>query len=257
MCSMADQFILTPFYIDKSLTGLKEYAGPDWWRNDAPLPVGSPQYRLVQLYRPLRELVAKALERGFRPVTIAGDCCTSLGVLAGLQKAGIDPTLLWLDAHGDFNTWETTPSGFLGGMPLAMLVGRGEQTIADGLGLQTLAEDRVILCDGRDLDPEEKAALDGSAINCYSSLPDSTDFLPAAGPIYIHFDTDFIDPTDAPAMNYPSPGGPPLNRINSFFEVLAETGRIAAVSVSSWNPSLDSDGRTGRVVFLFLKVFLG
>jgi arginase len=89
---MADQFILTPFYIDKSLSGLGEYAQPGWWHNDSRLPDGTPQYRLVQLYQPLRELVAKALERGSRPVSIAGDCCTSLGVLSGLQQAGIDPT---------------------------------------------------------------------------------------------------------------------------------------------------------------------
>jgi arginase len=254
---MADQFILTPFYIDKSLSGLGEYAQPGWWHNDTLLPDGTSQYRLVHLYHPLRELVTKALERGARPVSIAGDCCTSLGVLSGLQQAGIDPTLIWLDAHGDFNTWETTPSGFLGGMPLAMLVGRGEQTIVDGLGLRTLPEDRVILCDGRDLDPEEKVALKGSSVNHYSSLPDSTDFLPPDGPIYIHFDTDFIDPSDAPAMNYPSPGGPPIKRISSFFEALAKTGRIAAVSVSTWNPSLDENGRTGKVVVDLLNVLLG
>jgi arginase len=65
-------------------------------------------------------------------VSIAGDCVATMGVLAGLHDAGITPTLIWFDAHGDFNTWETTPSGFLGGMPLAMIVGRGEQTMPHG-----------------------------------------------------------------------------------------------------------------------------
>jgi arginase len=83
-------------------------------------------------------------------VSIAGDCCTSLGVAAGLLAAGIDPTLIWFDAHGDFNTWETTPSGFLGGMPLAMLAGRGEQTIVHGVGLKNLEESNIYLADARE-----------------------------------------------------------------------------------------------------------
>ncbi len=60
----------------------------------------------------------------------AGDCVASLGVAAGLQRAGIEPSVAWLDAHGDFNTWETTPSGFMGGMPLAVLAGLGDQSIS-------------------------------------------------------------------------------------------------------------------------------
>lgn len=254
---MTDQFILTPFYIDEPLSGLNEYSHPDWWLNDGPIPNGSSQKRLVKLYHPLRVLVTKALEEGNRPVSIAGDCCTSLAVLSGLQQADINPILLWLDAHGDFNTWETTPSGFLGGMPLAMLAGRGEQTIVEGIEMQTLPENRVYSCDGRDLDPEEALALKTSSINHISRLPDSPEFLPSDSPIYLHFDTDFIDPVDAPAMNYPSPGGPSAEKLSLFFEALARTGRIAAVSVSTWNPDLDVDGLTGKVVLNLIKALLG
>src|SRR5512136_997268 len=95
------------------------------------------------LHQPLAEFTAQTVLHGDRPVSLAGDCCTPLGVLAGLQQAGLVPVLLWLDAHGDFNTWETTPSGFLGGMPLAMLVGRGDQTMAQAVGLRPLPESRV------------------------------------------------------------------------------------------------------------------
>ncbi len=107
------------------------------------------------MYNPLAQLVTIVLKSGELPVSVAGDCCTSIGILAGLQQAGVDPTLIWFDAHGDFNTWETTPSGFLGGMPLAMLVGKGEQTIMEGVGTSVLPEEQVILSDGRDLDPGE------------------------------------------------------------------------------------------------------
>ena len=85
------------------------------------LPHASPQVRMGVLYRGLARLV----EGEDAPVVISGDCMVAIGVLAGLQARGIDPTLLWFDAHGDFHTWETTASGFLGGMPLAMVSGRG------------------------------------------------------------------------------------------------------------------------------------
>ena len=254
---MTDQFILTPYYIDQPLPGLKKFAQSSWWVNDVPMPGGSPQERLVKIYKPLRDKVASVIKEGRRPVSIAGDCCTSLAVLSGLQHAGVNPVLLWLDAHGDFNTWDTTPSGFLGGMPLAMLTGRGEQTIVDGVGLQAFPEAQVFLCDGRDLDPGEEIALKGSSVNHLPSLPGSLEFLPPAGPIYVHFDTDFIDPADAPAMNYPSSGGPPARVVSSFFNSLTKTGRIAAVSVSSWNPSLDVDGNTAEVVLDLIGTLLG
>src|SRR3979490_501693 len=96
------------------------------------LPDGSPQERLGVLYNELARRVRDAEE----PRVQVGDCTASLGVVAGLQARGVDPAVIWLDAHGDFNTWETTPSGFLGGMPLAMLAGLGEQTIVEAVGLR-------------------------------------------------------------------------------------------------------------------------
>ena len=82
------------------------------------------------LHKEIAKHVSAALTGGSLPVSIAGDCCTAIGVMAGLQKARIQPLFIWFDAHGDFNTWETTPSGFLGGMPLAMIAGMGEQSNA-------------------------------------------------------------------------------------------------------------------------------
>lgn len=254
---MRDQRILTPYYIDQAMPGLKEISEAGWLVNEPPLSEDTPQKRLVQLYAPLKNWVTNTIAEGYRPVSIAGDCCTSLGVLAGLQEANIEPTMLWLDAHGDFNTWETTPSGFLGGMPLAMLVGRGDQSIAEGVGLESLAEDRVILCDGRDLDPEEKDSLDESTVRQCANLEEAARLLPTGGPIYVHFDTDFINPAEAPAMNYPTPGGPSSKEIGAFFRRLASTKQVGAVSVSSWNPSLDSDGRTAKIVLDLIIDLLG
>ncbi len=250
---MTNQFILTPYYIDHYLNGLSDMAQPDWWINDPGLPEEEPQKRLVHLYRPLRDFVKRALDSGRRPVSIAGDCCTSLGVAAGLQAAGIDPTLIWFDAHGDFNTWETTPSGFLGGMPLAMMVGRGEQTIVHGVRLENLAEEKIVLSDARDLDPGEKANLSDSYVNHLSDVSDLLELSLPEGPLYIHFDTDVLNPADAPAMNYLVPGGPTTEILGQVFERLAKSGQIAAVSVSSWNPELDKDGQTAAVVMNLIQ----
>jgi arginase len=211
---------------------------------------------MVTLYRPLAQAVHKAVTNGQRPVSVAGDCCTTIGVLAGLQQSGMAPTLIWFDAHGDFNTWETSPSGFLGGMPLAMIVGRGEQRLVEGAGQTPLRELQVILTDARDLDPEEKRAVEESGV---LHLPEVTMLLERPlppGPIYVHFDVDVINAAEAPAMNYPAEGGPTVHELQGVFETLSASGQIEAVSVSSWNPELDEDGRTQRVVMALLDHLL-
>jgi arginase len=199
------------------------------------------------LYDSLADMVSSTIKQGELPVSVAGDCCTSLGVLAGLQRAGLNPTLIWFDAHGDFNTWETTPSGFLGGMPLAMLVGRGEQTIMAQVGTKPLPEAMVILSDGRDLDPGERAALADSDIVHLEKATDLLDYELPSGPIWVHFDTDVIDANIAPAMNYPVAGGPGEAELHQIYSSLAGTGQISAVSMSTWNPELDQDGRSRTV----------
>ncbi len=197
------------------------------------LPAANPQQRMAVLYRHLADRVALRPN----PVVYAGDCVSAIGVLAGLQQRGIDPTLIFFDAHGDFNTWETTPSGFIGGMPLAMLTGRGEQTIVDGAGLAQLPDSRVVLVDGRDLDPgeDEAVALSGITVATVEAVAGS---IPPGGPLYVHVDGDVVDPGDMPAMNYPAPDGPSLDAVRRAMIQLAATGRVVAFSVSSWNPSL-------------------
>ena len=94
------------------------------------------------------------------------------------------------------------------------------------------------------MDPDEGLALENSAVihldNVNALL---TEPLPN-GPIYVHFDTDIINPSEAPAMNYPAVGGPSIRILGDIFEHLSKTGQIFAVSVSAWNPELDKDGVT-------------
>ncbi|MGD9250390.1 MAG: arginase family protein [Desulfobacterales bacterium] len=253
----SNRFILTPLFLDKPVAGLAELAKPGWVINDPPLPAGALPSRLAPVHEALADFVANTIAGGRRPVSIAGDCCTAIGVAAGLQRAGLNPTLIWLDAHGDFNTPETTPSGFLGGMPLAMLVGRGDLGMPTAVGLKPLPEHRIILTDGRDLDPGEKTLLaqsqvahleDTAALGAYP-LPD--------GPLYVHFDVDVIALDESPAQNYPAAGGPSAAQLNTVFESLALTGRLAAVSVSTWNPELDRDGRSRQISLGLLKTLVG
>ncbi|MCP5096674.1 MAG: arginase [Chloroflexi bacterium] len=254
---MKDRVILTPYFLDSYLPGLEALAEPAWELNKQSLPDDEQQQRMSKLHQPLATAVSQTINQNKRPVSIAGDCCTTIGVLAGLQHAGVNPTLIWFDAHGDFNTWETTPSKFLGGMPLAMLVGKGELTMNNAVGLSPLPEDKVILTDGRDLDPGEKMLVDASAVQ---HIPDMATLLTAPlpdGPLYVHFDVDVLDPSDAPAMNYPAPDGPSISTIEQLFKRLAATGRITAVSVSAWNPEMDGNGRSQNVIMPLLDVLLG
>jgi len=200
---------------------------------DPDLPDADAQHRMAVLYKELADRVA-AIQR---PVVYSGDCVSIIGVLAGLQRKGIHPTLIFFDAHGDFNTWETTPSGFLGGMPLAMVSGRGEQTIVAGAGLTPLPDDRLILVDGRDLDSGEDEAVARSGIT-HTTVDELAHSLPPSGPLYVHVDGDVVDPGEMPAMNYPAVDGPSLHAVRMAMIHLAATGRVVAFSISSWNPQL-------------------
>jgi arginase len=167
------------------------------------------------------------------PLIFAGECVTALGALKGLEP--LNPAVLWYDAHGDFNTPETSPSGFLGGMPLAALVGRGNADLMAGIELAPLAESDVIITDARDLDPEEGDNLRSSAL---THLPDANALLTVPlpeTPLYIHFDTDIVDSDEMPAMNYPVPGGPTNAQVAATLTRVARDGQVVGVLFSLWN----------------------
>ena len=255
---MPDRHILTPYFLDEPRPAIAGMAAPTWRVVQPDLPPGERIERMGRLYDALAAEVADALAAGERPVSIAGDCCAAIGVLAGLQRAGQEATLLWLDAHGDANTWETTPSGFLGGMPLAMAVGLGEQTLLAATGLRPWPAARVVLTDGRDLDPGERVNVAAAGIGHVTNveallqpgaLPD--------GSLVVHFDADVIDPSEAPAMNYPAPDGPPAETVRDVLRALAATDRVVAVSISLWEPALDPDGHTQAIVQGAINALLG
>lgn len=159
---------------------------------------------------------------------MSGDCTTSLGVMAGLQRAAVSPSIVWFDAHGDVQTLETTESGYLGGIPLRIIAGYRPELISTALGLTPVAEDKIVLVDARDLDPPERAYLDASAITRLPVEDVNADLLPA-GAIYLHIDLDVIDPAELPWLLFPAAGGPSLTAAAA--RVVA-TGRVAAVGLA-------------------------
>ncbi|HSK97190.1 MAG TPA: arginase family protein, partial [Euzebyales bacterium] len=175
---------------------------------------------------------AGAVDGGQRPLLFGGDCLAPLGLVAGLQRAGVDPAaVVWFDGHGDFNTPETTPSGYLPGMALALLVGRGSRRLIDGLGMRPVDEHAVALVGARDLDPAEAEAITGSRLlrTDVAGVTQAADRLPA-GPLYVHVDVDVVDPADMPGMGFPASGGPSLQAVADALGALADAGHLAAVS---------------------------
>src|SRR3990172_8795656 len=143
---LMNAFVISPFFLERQRLRLLRIARPGWHINQ-PRVAGKDQLRrMAAIHASLAAFVAETARRGERPVSIAGDCCAAIPVLAGLKRAGLTPVLVWLDAHGDFNTPETTPSGFIGGMPLAMIAGRGDLRLIEAAGLTPQPQSDILPC---------------------------------------------------------------------------------------------------------------
>ncbi len=223
------------------------------WVDLAPDFAHSPD-PITAVNRALAETIAA--HRDAFPIIFASDCTSALGAVKGLSDTLDGLGIVWFDAHGDFNTPETTPSGFIGGMPLAMLVGRGRQDLMAGVGLVPLREEDIILTDARDLDPGERIALRSSAIR---HLPQLRDLLSAPlpdKPLYIHLDVDVVDPADMPALGYPTPGGPSLDETAAVLRRVARDGRVVGLLISLWNGALATDKQPLNGVLALVQAFI-
>jgi arginase len=193
------------------------------------LPPAGPWERMAALYEQVACAVAG---QSAPPVVLSGDCTTSLGVLAGLQRAGRDVGIVWFDAHADFHTEASTTSGYLGGMPLALAVGVGTLTLPDALGLRPVPQDRAVLVDARDTDPGEHVLLERSSVR-RTRLPDLDAADLPQGQLYLHVDIDVCDPAEIPDLLYPAPGGCALTELLASMRSIVSTGRVAAVGIAA------------------------
>ena len=204
----------------------------------------------------LRDFVAESTVDSRFPFVLSGDCVSAIGCVAGAQRQFPALSLIWFDAHGDFHTRETTVSGHVGGMPLAMLTGRGDQSIVLAAALDPLCDARVFHVGARDLEPAERAALACSDVIVGERLSTIIDEIPQVVPLWIHFDTDYIDPSQAPAMRYPAAGGPTARHVQSELMRLVRERRVVGLSTPAWAPRLDPDGATARVCWSVIRAVL-
>jgi arginase len=210
---------------------------------------------VIRVNARLSDLVKVSMFEGRFPLVLAGNCSTCLGVLAGLSSARTG--IIWFDAHGDFNTPETSPSGFLDGMALAMAAGRCYQDLWKEIGGGgPVPESNIVLVGARDLDDEERESLERSNIavvpaqmirkgGVSGSFPATLERLRSRlDELYLHFDIDVLDPSEAPGVDFRCESGLFLDEIERVLETVSQHFRITAMNIASYNPDLDGNDVT-------------
>jgi arginase len=200
-----------------------------------------------ELNRLIAGEVAGAVRRGEVPLLLAGNCNATLGLLGGL--AGRRVGLLWLDAHGDFNTPDEDDGGFLDGQGLAIAVGRCWTAAAAGIpGFAPLSEQDVVLVGARDLSTAQQDVVRASGLVW---LPPAQARDPAAvgaaldelarrvDVVHVHVDLDVHDPSIAPANGYAAPDGLTGAQVRQVLHLAADRLPVVSGTVASWDPSLD------------------
>jgi arginase len=232
--------ITVPWHLDEHIPEFPAPAGTAVTINP-PLPDGTVPGRVTVLHRAVADAVAGAP----RPLLLSGDCPVGLAVAAGLQRRHPEIAVLWLDAHGDFNTPAITISGYLGGMALALLAGRAPELFAGPLGLRPVPERNILLADARDLDPAEREALAASQVRRVQATADALRAaLPGLRglPVYLHVDVDIMDSTEVPGLRFPSGPGPTPSELEDCLTVITSSADVVAVSFAcAWLP-----GQVGR-----------
>lgn len=202
----------------------------------------------------IAERVREARAHGRFPLVLAGNCMSSLGVLAALDTT--DVGLVWLDSHGDFNTPETSPGGFLDGMALAIAVGRSWQAAATAVpGYRPLPESNVLLLGARDLDAAEERALADSDVSLLgpdalagdgdrNALGPALESLAGrASSAYLHVDLDVLDPSVARINEYQAPDGPSLEQVREIVAAVGATLPVHAAAVTAYDAEHDTEGK--------------
>ncbi len=216
-----------------------------------------------------QQLASKVDPNGF-VICVGGGCTFAVGELAGFKsKFKGKPGMLWIDAHGDFNTPETTTSGFIGGMPLAFACGRGPR-LTNGIEKHKplLQEENVVHFGSRALDQLEAKAMAASPMKLYpatevhvqgpaqvalkaaSYLSERSDW------IACHLDVDAIDPTIIGSVNLPEPNGLTLEEIKSVIAALNGTGKLKVFDLAAYNPVLDQNhASANKLITLVSEMF--
>jgi arginase len=210
----------------------------------------------------LRASVERSLSAGRTPIALGGDHSLSIGSFAGVSNhfagRGQSVGLIWFDAHGDFNTPETTPSGNIHGMALALLLGHGDPDLA-GLGGRApkAFPQRTVLIGVRDLDPGERENLRRTGVTVFTIREvderGMRDVVRAAvaiagvrtAGIHVSLDVDVLDPEDAPGIGTPVSGGLSYREAHLAMEILGDIANVVSADLVEVNPILDTANQTG------------
>ncbi len=221
----------------------------------------------------VRDAVAGALARGELPLLMGGDHSLAIGSLAAVAKhcAAIDKPLhvLWLDAHADFNTPATSPTGYIYGMPVAVAAGEGHPRLtAIGAGAPRLDVRRITQVGVRSIDPLEAVRLRDRGVRIYGMADIRArgmhtvitealeDVRRARGHLHVSFDVDFLDPSVAPGVGLTEPDGPLFHEAEACMAAIAETGLLGSFDVVELSPGHDASGGTARrVIQLISRAF--
>jgi arginase len=216
---------------------------------------------IAETCKDLATNVEKSLGEGFLPLVLGGDHSIAAGVAAGVsaffRKDKRQIGYLWLDAHGDMNTPDSSPSGNVHGMPLAAIMGYGAPELVDLLGFKPKAEPgNIVIVGARDLDAQERKIVKKSGIHVFTMrdidergmrevMADALKYcMDDTAGIAVSLDMDFVDPSDAPGVGTPVRGGVTYREAHLAMEMIADSEAMVSLEIVEINPIIDEHNRT-------------
>jgi arginase len=216
---------------------------------------------IAETCKDLAEMVEKSLADNLIPLVLGGDHSIALGSVTGasahFRKEKKQIGYLWLDAHGDMNTPESSPSGNIHGMPLAAVMGYGAPELVDLAGFTPKVEPRnIVLIGVRELDTQERKLMKKSGVRVFTMrdidergmrevMADALKFASAdTDGVAVSLDMDFVDPSDAPGVGTPVRGGATYREAHLAMEMIADSKAMVSMEVVEINPIIDEHNRT-------------
>jgi arginase len=221
-----------------------------------------------------RDAVYASLSRGEVPILMGGDHSLAIGSVAAVARhcaeQGRRLTMLWLDAHADFNVADSSPSGNLHGMPVAVIAGYGPSELtALGHGVPMLPPDRIVQIGIRSVDEIEKRLVVESGMVVYDMrsvdelrmrivMEQALAYVGRDGAhLHVSFDVDFLDPAIAPGVPSTVPGGPTYREAQLCMEMIHDSGLMGSLDIMELNPALDTGNRTAELAVELVESLFG